>query len=163
VLIRSLAHLAPLREIHLVIAGTGPEEQELRKLAAKAPVPVHFLGHRDDIRLLLEAADVVALASRRESFGRLTLEAMAAGRPMVATRAGGLAEAIVDGETGLLVPADDEHALAAAISAMLSDTAIARRYGAAARARFLARYTMAHMAAARIRAWERSLGAAGVR
>ncbi len=163
VLIRAVGQLTGAGDVHLVIAGTGPEEPALRKLAATSPVPVHFLGHRDDVRLWLEAMDVVAISSRRESFGRLTLEAMAAGRPIVATRVGGLPEAIVDGETGLLVPPDDVHALAAALSMMLHDSDAAGRHGRAARARFLARYTMSHMATARIQAWERSLAAAGFR
>lgn len=163
VLIRSLEHLTGIGDVHLIVAGTGPEEPLLRQLAAASPIQVHFLGHRDDVPVLLQAADVVVIPSRRESFGRLTLEAMAAGRPVVATHVGGLPEAIVDGETGLLVPAEDEASLGAAIRIMLTDRMGARRRGESARERFRARYTIPHMATARISAWGRALAAGGVR
>ena len=163
VLIRSLDHLSDIGDVHLVVAGTGPEESLLRQLAAASPVPVYFLGHRDDVHLLLQAADVVAIPSRRESFGRLTLEAMAAGRPVVATDVGGLPEAIIDGETGLLVPSEDDVRLGTAIRIMLTDRTEARRRGESARERFRARYTIPQMATARISAWERALAAGGVR
>src|SRR5262249_43799431 len=143
-----------LRSVHLVIAGSGPEESDLRALAASSPHPVHFLGHRDDIPCLMQLADVVAIPSRREAFGRVVLEAMANGRPVVATRAGGLVEAVIDGETGLLVPVDDEQALAAALHQLLSDAPLARKYGEAARERYRSRHTMVHMATARRQAWE---------
>lgn len=162
VLIRSLTHLDAAGNVHLLLAGTGPEEPALRRLAALSPIPVHFLGHQNNLPLWLQVADVIAIPSRRESFGRTTLEAMAAGRPIVATRAGGLAEAVVDGETGTLVPPDDERALASALREMLTDPPLARRRGEAGRQRFLSRYTIAHMATARMQAWQRSL-AAGAR
>jgi glycosyltransferase involved in cell wall biosynthesis len=161
VLIRALDDVQ--MDVHLLIAGTGPEEPLLRELASRSRAAVHFLGHRDDVALWLNVADVVAIPSRRESFGRLTLEAMAAGRPVVATRVGGLPEAIVDGETGVIVPPGDERALAAALRTLLADRELARQRGEAARERFRARYTMAHMATARRAAWERSLAAAGAR
>lgn len=162
-LIRALNYLGGTRNVHLVLAGSGPEEETLRKLAARSPIPVHFLGHQNNLPLWLQVADVLAIPSRRESFGRATLEAMAAGRPIVATRAGGLAEAVVDGETGTLVPLEDERALAAALREMLTDPVMARRRGEAGRQRFLSRYTIAHMATARIQAWQRSLASAGAR
>jgi glycosyltransferase involved in cell wall biosynthesis len=162
-LIRSLTYLGAAGDVHLVLAGTGPEEAALRRLAALSPIPVHFLGHQNNLPLWLHVADVIVIPSRRESFGRVTLEAMAAGKPIVATRAGGLAEAVVDGKTGTLVPPDDERALASALREMLTDPALARRRGEAGRQRFLSRYTIAHMATARIQAWQRSLAAAGAR
>jgi glycosyltransferase involved in cell wall biosynthesis len=146
-----------LSDVHLIIAGDGPEESHLRALAADSPHPIHFLGHRNDIARLMRIADVVAIPSRRESFGRVVLEAMANGRPVVATRAGGLAEAVVDGETGLLVPIDDETSLAAALHRLLTDDVLAQTFGDAARERYRSRHTIAHMADARRAAWERSL------
>ena len=160
-LIRALDELRDAGYIHLVIAGSGPEESRLRALAARSSVPVHFLGHCSDVARWLQVADVVAIPSRREAFGRVVLEAMVNGRAVVATRAGGLSEAVVDGETGLLVPVDDAHALAVALSRVLTDDSFARKLGAAARERFQSRYTIPHMAAARRAAWERSLAAAG--
>ena len=159
---RSAASTA-VGEIHLVIAGTGPEERILRRLAAGSPVPVHFLGHRDDVDCWLALADVVAMPSRRETFGRVTLETMAAGKPLVASRVGGLAEAVVDHVTGRLVAPDDPQALAEALGALLADPAGVRRMGAAARARYEAHYTIDHMATSWRQAWERALAGTGDR
>jgi glycosyltransferase involved in cell wall biosynthesis len=163
VLIRSLEYLSGVGPLHLFVAGTGPEDERLRELAAASPVRVHFVGHRDDVALWLRVADVIAIPSRRESFGRITLEAMAAGRPIVATNAGGLSEAIIDGETGLLVAPEDPRALAEALRAVLSDRALARRLGDSARARFLSRYTIEHMARSRRKAWNRTMASARMR
>jgi glycosyltransferase involved in cell wall biosynthesis len=157
VLIRALDHLDGIDNAHVIIAGTGPEESHLRQLAAHAPIPIHFLGHRDDVALWYAASDVIAIPSTRESFGRTTVEAMAAGRPLIAARVGGLAEAVVDGETGLLVPPENSEALAAALRRLLGDNDALRRCGEAARARFEACFTIEHMATARRQAWERAL------
>ena len=153
VLIRALPGLSDLTAVHVVVVGDGPEEVALRRLAAGAPVPVHFVGHRGDAAAWLALATVVAIPSRRESFGRVTLEAMAAGRPLVASCAGGIVDAVTDGETGLLVAPDDPPALAAALRAVLESDALAQRLGAAGRARYLARHTIDHMAAAWQQAW----------
>ena len=103
------------------------------------------------------------MPSRRESFGRVTLEVMAAGRPLVASRVGGLAEAVVDQETGLLVPPENAQALAAALGTILGDRTVARRMGDTARRRYEARYTLDHMATAWRDAWERATSNGGVR
>ena len=156
VLIRALDHLA-VDNAHVLIAGTGPEESHLRELAARAPIPIHFLGHRNDGALWYALSDVIAIPSTRESFGRTTVEAMAAGRPLIAARVGGLAEAVIDGETGLLVPPENSEALAAALRRLLGDNDTLRRCGEAARARFETCFTIEHMATARRQAWERAL------
>jgi glycosyltransferase involved in cell wall biosynthesis len=145
-----------LNNTHLLIAGSGPEEAALRALAAGSPA-IHFIGHRDDVALWMQIAGVIAIPSRRESFGRVVLEAMANGRPVVATRVGGLPEVVEDGVTGLLIPIDDEAALAAALERVLTDDAFARKLGEASRERYRLRYTITHMAAARRSAWERAL------
>jgi glycosyltransferase involved in cell wall biosynthesis len=156
ILIRSLDAIG-VGGVQVVILGSGPEEMPLRALAASARVPVHFLGHRDDVALWLQAADVIAIPSRRESFGRVTLEAMAVGKPIVAARVGGLAEAITDGETGLLIPPENEGALALALRTIITDRTLAARLGAAARERCRSRYTIPRMTASRRAAWERTL------
>lgn len=157
VLLRALDTLGPMRDTHLVIAGSGPDEPSLRRLAAAAPLPVHFLGHRDDVHLLIAMSDVMAIPSRDEAFGRVTLETMAGGRPVVATRVGGLVAAVVDGETGLLVPPDDPAAFGAALRTLLIDRDAARRMGERNRARYEEQFTIAHMATAWRCAWERVL------
>jgi glycosyltransferase involved in cell wall biosynthesis len=119
----------------LVIAGDGPDRQACTALVAELGLAgrVHLLGQRDDIPDLLAALDVVALPSLwEEPFPFVALEAMAAGRPVVAFRTGGLPESIVDGETGLLVAYADEDALAEALSQVLTQPELARRLGAGA-------------------------------
>jgi glycosyltransferase involved in cell wall biosynthesis len=160
VLVQALDRFSDIGTLHTIVIGVGPEETRLRQLAARCRVPVHFLGHRQDIGRWLGAADVIAMPSRRESFGRVTLEAMAAGRPLVASRVGGLTEAVVEGETGVLVPPDDAAALAAALRSVLVDPAGRSRMGRAARRRYQASYTIDHMATSWREAWERAVAGA---
>jgi len=88
-----------------------------------------FLGYRADLPAILGASDVVVVPSAAEPFGRVALEAMALGRPVVGTRAGGLPELVIEGETGLLVGPGDWRALGAAIARLLQDTSLAIRLG----------------------------------
>lgn len=117
------------------VAGDGPERTRLEAEALAGGVADRFrlLGHRVDVPALLEACDVFALPSLYEGLPVSVLEAMAAGRPVVATSIGGTDEAVRDGETGLLVPPRDAEALAAAIARLLSDPALARRLAGAGR------------------------------
>jgi glycosyltransferase involved in cell wall biosynthesis len=85
---------------------------------------------------------VLALPSLAEGFPNVVLEGMAAGKPVVATRVGGVPEAVVDGETGLLVPAGDPRALASAILAMLRDPVRAKAMGSAGRDRVVREFGM---------------------
>ena len=86
-------------------AGDGSERAALAGAAHELGDRVVFAGFRQDVGACLAAADVVALPSLHEGLGVAALEAMAAGRPVVASRVGGLAEVVVDGETGLFVRA----------------------------------------------------------
>jgi glycosyltransferase involved in cell wall biosynthesis len=160
VLIESLDLIGDIGEVHAIVAGVGPEESGLRQLAARSRIPVHFVGHRPDVARWLAVADVIVMPSRRESFGRVTLETMAAGRPLVASRVGGLTDAVADRETGLLVPPENPAALAAALRSILIDPAGARRMGEAARRRYEACYTIDHMATSWRVAWEAAVAAA---
>jgi len=156
VLIRAIESIG-LDDVHLVIAGTGPELERLRELARGTRATVHFLGHRNDVALWLRVADVIAIPSRRQTVGRLTLEAMAAAKPIVASHVGGIPEAIVHGESGWLVPPENEAALAAALRSVLSDNTLAEQLGRAAHERWRSGYTMERMAASRRAVWERAL------
>ena len=131
VLLRALARL-PERP-WLWIAGDGPERGALERLAGDLGVSPHvrFLGARNDAADLLAACDVFVLPSRLEGLGVAALEAMAAARPVVASRVGGLAEAVVEGRTGLLVAPDDPPALAAALERVLEDAELRAALGAA--------------------------------
>ena len=126
-----------------LFAGEAPYEAELR---ARAGLPslagrVHLLGARDDVPRLLVACDVVVHPSvLAEPFGRVLVEAMLAGRPVVATAGGGVPEVVTDGETGVLVPPGDARALGEAIDALrrepMRGAALARCASVHARQRF---------------------------
>ena len=123
----------------LTIAGDGTQQDWLSEVARKHKVlkAVCFAGRLDHDGLLaaLHRADVAVLPSHYEPFGIAALEAAAAGIPLVTSNAGGLGEAVIDGETGLSVPPRDVAALAAAVRAALDDPAAAQRRAVAARAR----------------------------
>jgi glycosyltransferase involved in cell wall biosynthesis len=113
------------RDLPLVVVGDGPLRAQIPD--ARGFVPPSELGG------WYERAAVVATPSRREGYGVVAREAMAWGRPVVATRVGGLVDAVDDGVTGLLVPAGDIEALRAALERVLKDAELRRRLGAAAR------------------------------
>jgi glycosyltransferase involved in cell wall biosynthesis len=115
------------RGLPLVIAGDGP-------LRDRVPDALGFVPH-DRLLRLYERAAVVACPSRREGYGVVCAEAMAHGRPVVASAVGGLRDLVVDGETGLLVPPGDVTALRNALQQVLGDAELRRRLGAAARER----------------------------
>jgi glycosyltransferase involved in cell wall biosynthesis len=131
----------------LVIAGGGDLEEYLRDLASEAGVAdrVHVLGPRKDVSALMHAIDVFAMPSIWEGFGLVLLEAMAAGRPIVASRVATIPEVVVDGETGLLVPAGDSVALADALARLAHDPALARRLGEAGRERLRQHFSIEKM------------------
>lgn len=121
----------------LLLAGEGPDEGPLCAQAAALGLigSVRFLGFRQDIPSLLTCAEVLVLPSLNEGFGMVLLEAMAMGKPVVASAVGGVPEVVLDGRTGLLVPPADPVALAAAILRLLGDPDTARRLGEAGRER----------------------------
>jgi glycosyltransferase involved in cell wall biosynthesis len=150
VLLRALHRLGPdapgVRG--LIAGGTLPGEEKkldrLRALARELGVEprVTFLPFQQDVRSLLEALDIVAVPSvKPEPFGMVILEAMAYGRPVIATNIGGSPEVVVDGKTGHLVPANDAEALAEAIRA-LSAPGRRRRFGQAGRRRVAEQFTL---------------------
>lgn len=124
------ARLLKTPRARVLVIGEGPERAKLEALGA-----LELLGSRDDAGDLLAAADVVVSPSRSEGFPQAPLHAMAAGVPVVATRAGGTPEVVLDGETGVLVPIEDPAALSAAIDRLLADRALAERLGRAGKAR----------------------------
>jgi glycogen(starch) synthase len=129
----------------LVVAGQGRQAAALVEQSRRLRVrrSVDFAGHLPDRALtaLLVAADVVVLPSRYEPFGIVALEAAAAGAPLVASTAGGLAELVVDGETGLSVTPGDVDGIAAAVRAVLADPAAAARRARAAKARLATEFS----------------------
>lgn len=125
--------------IHGLVTGYGPLEEAIRAQAAGLPA-VSVLGHRDDMADLVAASDVICLTSDFEAVPYALLEAMALARPVVAMRAGSLADVVADGETGRLVPAGDVDALGEELVALAGDPAEATRLGVAGRELQRARY-----------------------
>lgn len=137
----SAAPLVP--DALFLVAGDGQEDSRLQAQARALEVAdrVVFLGYRDDIPELLAACDLFVLPSLFEGLPVAVLEAMAAGKPVIASAIGGTDEAIVNGETGLLVPPRDPAALARAIRTLLSDCELAGRLAAAAKVRVRERFS----------------------
>jgi len=126
-------------DLRLVVAGDGPARDELCRLAVHAGVSaaVDLIGvvQHANVPRLMNAATVIAVPSRRESFSLVALEAALMARPVVAARVGGLPEVVVHGRTGMLVEPDNPAALADAIETLLASPATAARLGNEARQR----------------------------
>ncbi len=122
--------------LHLVIVGDGPLRDDLERLARERGMAdaVRLLGVRTDVPDCLAGMDIFVQPSLNEGMGRALVEAMAAGRPVVASRVGGIPTVVQDRKTGLLVPPDDPAALARAIEELLRKPDWAKELGAAARA-----------------------------
>ena len=153
--------LAVRPELRFVIVGEPifqwrDERDRLEGIAREVGVAdrVAFLGHREDVPAVLEAFDLFVMPSLFEPFGRVLIEAMAASRPVVAARAGGVPEIVLDGETGLLVPPGDDAALAEASLALLADPARGRRLGEAGRRRVAEAFSLDTQIAALMAAYE---------
>ncbi len=127
----------------LWIVGKGLMESSLRRRATELGLDgrVHFTGERQDVPAILREADVFTLASEAEGLGLVLLEAMAASLPVVATRAGGMPEIAIDGETGLLVAAEAPPELAAALRRLCCDESLRRRMGARGRQRAILEFS----------------------
>jgi glycosyltransferase involved in cell wall biosynthesis len=155
----SIAALALLPDTELVIVGgpspdrldEDPEVRRLRRLAEENGVAdrVVFTGgvHPHDVPALLRAADVVVCPADYEPFGIVPLEAMACGRPVVASAVGGQLDTVADPTTGRLVPPRDPEALARAVGELLADSGVREACGAAGRRRVLRRYGWGQVAA----------------
>jgi glycosyltransferase involved in cell wall biosynthesis len=127
----------PIPDVHLVIIGDGPERARLAKFARginPAGGHVHFLPARPDAAALLAHAAVVWVPSRSECARQVLLEAMAAERPVIASKLPGFAALVADGQTGMLVPVGDPISLARLTRSLLDAPELANNLGAAARA-----------------------------
>ena len=137
-LLRALGTLRSVaRPWTLVLVGTGPEREALEKRARALGIGerVRFVGFHADVSPFYGIADLFVLPSHSEGSANVLLEAMMAGVPIVATRAGGNPEIVVDQETGLLAGVAEPTALANAVARLLEDRALASRFVAGARAR----------------------------
>ncbi|HYR97175.1 MAG TPA: glycosyltransferase [Candidatus Binatus sp.] len=155
VLLDAAARLAPAAiGLRYVFCGEGREAAAIARTAAPLDGMVRMAGFRADVPACLAAADIVALPSLHEGLGVAALEAMAAGRPVVASRVGGLAEVLEHEATGLLVPPGDPGALATALARLAGDPALRTRLGAAGRERVRVRFTVARMAEGTLACYE---------
>ncbi len=141
------------------IAGQGSQEELLRKQIEDSNLggAVRLLGFRSDVIALINAADIFVLPSPAEPFGLVLLEAMALSKPVVATRAGGPLEIVLEEETGILVPPSSPDALAQAICRLVADSTLRNRMGQQGRERFDAKYTAERMARDMIKVYRKSL------
>jgi glycosyltransferase involved in cell wall biosynthesis len=163
-LIRALALLRET-DFEALLVGDGPDrpvvEEEIGRLELEESVRV--LGERSDVRELLTTADVFVLSTRSEGLPLSILEAMAAGLPVIASNVGGVAELVVEGETGMLVPPGDPEALAETIDGLLTDQPLVRRLGEAARMRVAEHFDLAAVRDAHLALYRRTLATLTVR
>ena len=138
VLIRAMA-LLPASGPDLLIAGEGPEDGSLRQLVDELSLAdrVHFVGRADRSMAvsLFHGCAFFVLPSRKEPMGIVNLEAMIAGKAVIASRVGGVPEIVLEDRTGLFVQPDDPNALAEAMAMLLADDELRDRLGAAGRIR----------------------------
>jgi sugar transferase (PEP-CTERM/EpsH1 system associated) len=133
--------------LRLTMIGDGALRKDVQRVIEQAGLQqqVNLPGACEDVPGQLRAMDIFVLPSIAEGISNTILEAMATGLPVVATRVGGNAELVVEGETGLLAPPSDPDALAKAIGMYVADPALARRHGAAGRNRVLRDFSMDRM------------------
>lgn len=149
-LLRALQICLQRLPCRLLIVGDGPDRPQVEAEIAALGLQERALtlGFRDDVRTLLRASDLFVLSTALwEGLPLTVLEAMDAALPVVASRVGGIVEAVQAGETGLLAPPRDPQALAEALLTLLTDQALAARMGQAGRRRVMACFDSARMVA----------------
>lgn len=133
--------------IRLALIGDGPLRPQVQGLALQLGIGdrLTLAGHRADAAALTQAFDIAVVASLSEGSSLTAMEAMAWGRPVVATAVGGVREVVADGQTGLLVPPADPQALGEAICSLLADPQRAQAMGEAGRQRIEREFSLARM------------------
>jgi len=131
-------------QVTFLVVGDGDLKKELQEYAVKLGIAdsVNFCGYREDIPKIIAATDVLVLASLRESFGRVIIEAMAMGKPVVATNGGGVPEIIRSDHTGILVEFANPDAISEAVVRLLNDEKLSKRIGQAGLKRVQEKFTM---------------------
>lgn len=136
-------------QAHVLLVGEGPERPAIEQAIRDRNLldRVHLAGWRPDVPELLAAGYALVLSSHWEGMPNVVLEAMAAGLPVVATRVEGVSELVIEGQTGLLVPAQSPKSLAAALGGILDDPAAAKAMGQGGRERVRGEFSWEKMAA----------------
>ena len=133
-----------LSSMHMALAGEGELLDHLKNIVRELNVSDHvtFLGVRNDLPDLLSGADSVLMPSLKEGFPRTAIEAMAAGKPIIATNVGGTSEAIIDGETGILIPAKNIEVMTSTLLRLVNDKDLQLKLGEAGRQRSTNNYSV---------------------
>lgn len=152
-------------ELRVLLFGQGPSRAQLEAEVARRGLSdtIRFAGFRTDLPRWLSGLDIVAHPADMEGLGVSLLQASAAAVPIVASRAGGLPEAVSDEVSGLIVPPGDVPALVAALRRLLADAGLRRSLGAAGRARILAEFSVDAMVEGNLAVYHRVLAARGTR
>jgi glycosyltransferase involved in cell wall biosynthesis len=155
-------------DARFVIAGEGELRESLEHQIKTHALEKHVIlaGFRPDVLSLHKAFDIFVMSSVMEGLGTSLLDAMACGKPVVATTAGGMPEVVADGETGILVPPRDDRAMADAIIRLLKDASLRERMGAAGMSLANSRFSAERMVAETLDVYAdvvREFGRSGVR
>ncbi len=131
-------------DIHVLIVGDGPRRKELEDLSQSLRISdrVVFTGYRTDVPQILNLIDIFVLSSDWEGFPMTILEAMASGKPVVCTDVGGNREAVVNGETGFIVPPRDIKFLSESLFKLIQYTDLRKEMGERGKERFLKNFTV---------------------
>lgn len=156
VLLRAIAQVEGTRA---VILGDGDQRTALETLAVELGVSDRFnlIGWVDQPRAYLSEFDIVAMPSRSEGFPLAMVEAMLSARPIIATRVGSMPEAVIDGETGILIEKNDVEGLVRALQRLQGDSLLRLHLGRQARLRAIAHFTVDSMTASYERLWNELL------
>jgi glycosyltransferase involved in cell wall biosynthesis len=157
--VRAIAAARPrVTNLHGLLVGEGPLRGDVERAIAELMVGdvVHLAGYRTDADALLAAADIAVLSSREEGMGSVLLDALVFGRPIAATRAGGIPE-VVDDDCGLLAPPEDPVALGDAIVRIANDPGLAAQFGVNGRRR-AAEFSVERMTDRTIEVYESVMG-----
>jgi glycosyltransferase involved in cell wall biosynthesis len=148
VVVRALQDLVARNvDAYVVLVGDGPDRDQLERYAHELGVIKRclFLGYQEDVARFYDAIDVLVLPSINEGTPVSVIEALAARRPAVATRVGGVPDVVRDGIDGFLVEADDRDALATRLAELAADPELRARMGEAGHARVIERYSVSRL------------------
>jgi len=160
-LFRALANLTDL-DWTLDLVGSGPLEESVRGLAGSLGLAerVRFLGMREDVPELIAGSQLYLLISHWEGFPRSILEALRGGLPVVASDVGGVREAVIDGDTGFVVPENDDVLLADRLKQLIEDAGLRATMGRAARDHYEAHFTFDRLVRESLQVYESALAQA---
>ena len=158
-----LQAIQPIKNLHINLVGDGPNLDNAKALVEQLDIEdkVSFLGFRSDIPEVLAQSQIFALISHWEGFPRTIIEAMRAGLPVVASQVGGVAEAVIDSETGFCVARQDVATLKERLAKLVAEPELRVQMGQAGRRRYEANFTFQRMYDQTCQVYERALARKG--